>query len=417
MVKSKVTARIAIIGGGASGLFLAQDLKRGRKDYQVTLFETSDRLGRKIDTSGNGRGNLSNVKVTHLQYNHPEFVKPILQSFSSKDFLNYANELGLLTIIDDEGRIYPRAEKAKVWTSLLEEEVKKLGVEIRLNTPATNIQPFGKSRFKINNEIFDYVIIATGSPAGVKYKGKIENNQALFNNLKIPLTPLYPTLSALGVKEKVKKISGVRAKGKVELWINDKCIYKTKGEIQFRDDSLSGIAIFECSSILTWEYRKNPHIDAKIIIDLLPEINLTELRKNLGLRFKALIDNRTDHILRGMFTEELSRYLIERANADIKALPKTIKELTFNVDLNYHPDNNQVMSGGVDLNAVKPMTLTSKKYPHLYIIGEALDIDGLCGGYNLHFAWASAHLVSKHLQSREPLPNLVENKAFVRYTS
>ncbi|MGI6714120.1 MAG: aminoacetone oxidase family FAD-binding enzyme [Bacilli bacterium] len=418
MVEFQELTKVAIIGGGASGLFLAHDLSHRRPDILITIFEASDKLGRKIDISGNGRGNLSNIQVNPNNYNHPDLVEPILKSFPVMEFLFYCKKWGLMTMIDEEGRIYPRAEKGKIWRTILEENIRSLGVKIKLNHPVSEIKKTSDSRFQIGSDLYDYVVVATGSSAGPNYRGKVFDNTPLFRSLKVPTTSLYPTLSALGVKEKIAQLNGVRTKAEVQLWLDEKLTYQTKGEIQFRKDSLSGIAIFECSSLLTWKYRKNPNLQAKITMDLLPEVSLAELNQEIQQRFlRVLEDESLEDALRGMFVPELNKYLINCLDKKhMTRLPLLIKKLPFNIDLSYLPDNNQVISGGVDLKAVNRYTLESLNDEHLYFIGEALDIDGMCGGYNLHFAWASAYLVAKELQARIPVCN-IEKKAFVRYTS
>lgn len=401
MVNNMKKVKIAIIGGGASGLFLAQDLKRNMPETEVTIFEASEKLGRKIDASGNGRGNLTNVFVAPDKYNNPQFVKNILERFTAADFLVYAQQLGLQTKIDEEGRVYPLGDNGKIWRTILVEENRQQAVDILLNTPVKTINKTKRNTYIINHQEFDFLVLALGSKAGPNYKFKMQDNTQIFLDLNVKVRQSYPTLSSLGVYENLKIIDGQRVKATVNLFINGNKQFGTKGEVLFRPRALSGIAVFECSSYLTWEYRKQSKISADIVLDLLNEYSLDDLTKELQNRLDLQKEGRFTGILDGFFTPEINYYILTQTdNVTAESIADTIKNLRFSIDLSYVPNNNQVESGGVDLLEVDQLTLSSKNDDHLFFIGEALDIDGYCGGYNLHFAWASAFYVSEILQKR-----------------
>ena len=379
--------KVAYIGGGAASLFSAFYLSKNC-NFDITIYEKRPKSGAKINGSGNGRGNLSNLNVAPNKYNNPKFVEPFLAAFTPRDLQTLLLKYGLLTVADEEGRIYPYGDSAQIFTNFLLRKLEERHVKFINNVEVTSITK--KDQFIINGkDQYDKVIIATGSNAGLSPNLSSTAILDVLHYFDIHSTDLHPTLSSIGVLEPIEKVNGRRAKANIKLVVEEKEVYRTSGEVQFRKDALSGIAIFECSSILTWLYRKNKKISAQIYLDLMPEYSIEEIIKLITVNKQVNLD--------GIFYPTISEYLIKTAGpkASGKEVAHLIKEVPFNVNFDYVPDNNQVNSGGIRLNEVDPLTLESKKVKDLYFAGEILDIDGLCGGYNLHFAFASGVAVAK----------------------
>lgn len=386
--------KIAYIGAGSASLLSALYVKSLKPDYQVTIYEKTAKLGRKIAASGNGKGNLTNLNVAPNKYNNPTFVTPFL-AYTPEMFINFMQKHGLITRVDEEGRVYPYGESATIVVDLLKAKLALLGVDIRLNTEVTSITK--TDAFLINGkDVYDVVVIATGSPAGLSPSLVSTALKPVLNYFDIHMSRLYPTLASVGVQEKVKLLSGKRLRATIRALVDNKEIYTTSGEVLFRDNALSGIAIFECSSLLTWAYRTNPKVSGQLLIDFAPDLLEMDLKKTIANLLNA--NKGLANPLTGLFSDVINDYvynLIPKTERSAERLAHTIKNVPFTVDFDYIPDNNQVYSGGIRLNEVNPKTLESVRVNNLFFAGEVLDIDGLCGGYNLHWAWSSGYAVAQ----------------------
>ena len=393
--------KIAIIGGGASGLWAANQIKRRHLDAQVIIYEKSDKTGRKILSSGNGRGNISNIHAEPSFYNNPEFVGPILHYFSPDDFIKSCHDLGVMTKIDEAGRVYPYGDSALIFLEALKLSNLHFGVIEKLSTCVEHID-LKDHHFVINQELFDIVIIAIGSQAGVPLKYQSEHHLSWIEKLEHHYEKPMPTLSSIGVKETLKLISGQRVASSASLIINNKFILTRKGEVLFREKALSGIVIFELSSHLAWVQRNQKIQQAIIELDLLPHLSIEEVEQLLTNQPLHLHQGDFERILTGIFHPYIANYLSYKIDS-IPALAQKIKKLQFHVDFTFTPDNQQVMHGGVKLDEIDKSSLESTKHENLYFIGEALDIDGECGGFNLHFAWSSATYVAEAIMKKRAL--------------
>ncbi len=399
---------IAIVGGGACGLVAAYQLKKQRPDFHVTVFEKNPTVGKKILMSGNSHGNLSNIHVAPSAYNHPEFVQPAL-AFTCDHLRSFASSLGVETMVDEEGRIYPLSESANSFLDALRLGMMELGVKETTNYEVFSIDKHPLGGFLINGtERFDQVIIATGSSAGYYLKKSTIQLPKLGKGLEHPLTPVFPSLSPIGVQENIKSLSGLRISCGAHIEVNGNHLYQTEGEIQFKDDALSGIAIFELSSFLARSFSLGKVSYANVELDLFPRLSETDLIELLRVRHERFPKRQGVAFFVGLFAKMIGWYLASRIELNqinegtILEIAHTLKHLRFAVNLAYVATNNQVVCGGVRIDTVNPNTLESLRAPGLYFGGEVLDIDGLCGGYNLHFAFASGMLIAQSI-ARETL--------------
>ena len=368
--------KVAIIGGGASGIFCAIILKKLNKNLDVTIYEAQSKIGKKILQTGNGKCNLSNTNLTVNEYN-TDLVKDLIKEFDSNKLIKILNEMGLMVRIDDEGRIYPYSEKATTVLDIFLKQLNDLKVNVITDCYINNIK-YNNSYYTIsdnnkNNYNCDYLIIATGGCSSINYN---YNTNVLVNKLNHSVSDLFPSLCALKTKQNTKHLSGIRVKCKASIIVNGEVKHQTKGEVLFKDDGLSGIAIF----ILSKYYEKNKN--CVVSLDLFDALTKEELNN------KLYNNDSLENNLLGYFPKMINYDIIKRASN--KTIGEIIKDYNFNIIDTYGFNNSQVTKGGVLLNEININTFQSKKCNNLYIIGEALDVDGSCGGFNLHFAWASA---------------------------
>lgn len=377
--------KLVIVGGGASGLMLSSILKKNNTSLEIVILEKLEHVGKKILATGNGKCNLSNINILPSCYNN-EFGYEIAKSF---DAVNYFSSLGLLTYSDEEGRVYPISNTANSVLDVLRESIK--GVQIKTSFNVIRIIK-DNNIYKIyndKNEIIeaDIVVMATGGKTYYK-----ENNSYLIASmLSHRITPIRPTLVSLKVKENLASIENLRCKVNAKLYNKDQMVFQDKGEVLFKKDSLSGIVIFQLSSFVA----KNPLNKFFIELDLLPSISLEQLEEHINK-----YPNMT-----GMFAKMINQYIRKIANSnDSKVLAYTIKHLRFEVLPSVEFKNAQVTAGGVDVNELNE-NLESKYNKNLYFLGELIDVDGICGGYNLHFAFASANKVALDILGKEGVNN------------
>lgn len=380
---------ILIVGGGASGLMCA--LAACKKGKKVTVLEGAFKVGKKILASGNGRCNLTNQTITKASYNN----YPVqLSKFDNHQTLKLFNSLGLETYFDDEGRCYPVSNHSSAVLDVLVNALKKYRASIITNCMVKNITKQNDVFcVETSQGVFEakQVVIATGG-----------NTMAnVLNGFKINFKKFMPSLCGLKTNEKTKLIAGIRQNVAVTLSThNYSC--SDAGEIIFREDGVSGICVFNLSSKLNWFGLEK----ATLKLNLLPDKTQQEVFEMLEDRRKKLANLNAINFFDGLFVNNLGQELLNRCKINLQtpifklnekklnALAKTIGALKFNV---VGPlSNNQVYHGGVQLSELTE-NLESKSVKGLYFCGEVVNVDGLCGGYNLQWAWSSGYTVGDSL--------------------
>ena len=398
---------IVIIGAGPAGLMSAITLKEKMKEkINVTIVEKNDRIGKKIMSTGNGRCNYSNINLFPMYYNNEEFVKPILDSFSSNDLQNWFLKRGLVSKVDSEGRVYPISDHASSVVDLFRLLIIKNNINLKTNFDVKDIRKENSKYLITNNEEIieaDYVIISTGGKAAPAL-GSNGNIQNLLKGYNVKITKTYPGLVGIKTsKENVKGISGLRMKGIVSLYNDEQILYSEFGEVQFKDDGISGIVVMNVVSKLM-HYNTKPLMK----IDLLPIYKEEELRNYILNKLKNYSNNKISELFTGLFHNAFSNKLLRDLNIDsnkelatlnkqkIDSIVNYIKNYLIEYNETYGYDRAQVTVGGIDLKEVN-QSLELCKLPNIYTCGEILDVDGMCGGYNLHFAYASGYFASQEI--------------------
>ena len=350
---------IAIIGGGASGVLCAINLKKKHPNYNVTIYEQNSRLLKKVIKTGNGKCNILNKNINSEYYNDFHLI----DNHKDIDVYNYFTDLGLVLKELTLGRVYPYSEQASTVVNVLLDNINKLRINVSLNEGITDIKKDKDTFLITGNQVytFDKVIIATGSKSQ-----ESTNIYEILKKLSLNVTPLRPGLVSFDVKEKTKHLSGLRVK--TTATVNNKTI---DGEILFKDDGLSGILAFDISRFV----KANDIIS----LDLMSEYDYNALRKII----------KTPDSLMGIFPKMLALDIIDRSGSDISKIPNIIKNYTFTYLKSKGFNESQITIGGLNLNEIDNNFMV-KKLNGLYVIGETLDVDGACGGYNLYFAWLSA---------------------------
>ena len=379
---------IIILGGGASGLMCAANIEEGKT---VAIIEAGFSLGKKILVTGNGRCNLTNINMSSQYFNND--IDCYLEKFDEKDTIKYFNSIGLDTFIDEQGRVYPFTNYAKSVVDVLTKKIlRNNNIKAITGVKVANVDIVdNKYILSDNNKKYmcDKLVVATGN---------IDNQFA--TTLGIKVGDKFPSLVALKTKESTKNLEGVRINNvKVSAVCNGKKMSQC-GEVMFKDNGLSGIVIFNISTL----FARNKSFNGEVIIDLLP--NKTDKQAIEMIKARCKIFDKVVDMFDGLFVAPVREEIFKRCKLDeqiqtsklsdsvISQISKVIHNLGFNV--NGHYENFQVISGGIALNELTD-NLECKKYNNLYFTGEAIDIDGECGGYNLQWAWTSGIIVGKSI--------------------
>lgn len=403
---------IGIVGGGASGIIAAIAAAR-HKDVKVILLEHKDKLGKKILSTGNGRCNLTNeyMSLECFRSEAIQVVKQVLEKFGYEDTLRFFEEIGLITK-SRNGYVYPRCDQAAAVLELLVMEVSRLNVEVHTDTHVTDIT-YGKKGFRIltEKESFraDKVILAAGGRAA-KVLGSDGSGYTLAKSMGHSIIPIVPALVQLKVKDHLfTKASGVRTDVTVKAIINHNIVSEDTGELQITAYGISGIPIFQISRYIAKALYKKQK--AEVMIDFLPAMSEENLYQFLKKRMSGRMDMNMGDFLTGIFHQKLIPELLRLAGISIKTkvgklkdeevrtLAHQCKHTVLTIKDTNGFDNAQVCAGGVDLQEIHIPSMESKMVPRLYLTGELLDVDGICGGYNLQWAWATGYLAGTHAAS------------------
>lgn len=399
--------KIAIIGGGASGLTAA--ISAARAGAEVSIFEKNESVGKKILATGNGKCNLSNITISEKFYNSSDmqFVKGTFDRFGLDSTVAFFKGLGLL-IIEKRGGLYPHSEQAFSVLDALKNEAVSLGIKILTGCRVSDIQ-YINSCFKLSytseekNEscLFDRCIISAGGKAGSLRESE-GNGYELAMSLGHHVTPLYPALTGLKCEGKFwKNIAGVRTGAKVSILVNGKPASSDEGELQLTDYGISGIPVFQVSRHATSALGKGKNVCA--VIDFMPAMSEDDLVTELKIRELVLMNRTCEQFLNGFFNRKLSLFFLKQMgvlpeskaeNLDLRGLAKVCKNFTVKVISDTGFDHAQVTAGGIYLNEIDS-DFQSVYIKGLYLTGEILDVDGLCGGYNLQWAWSSGYIAGE----------------------
>lgn len=387
---------------------MAAAIRAARNGAEVEIFEGNDRVGKKILSTGNGKCNLGNAELGPDKYfsSQPERMERFLEKFSADDTVAFFHSLGLL-VKQKNGGLYPVSEQAASVLDALRYAIEReSAIQVRTQCRIDRIERnakenkillySGREQFR-----FDRVILACGGKAAPK-TGSDGSGYLLAKMLGHGIVPTVPALVQMKCSEDwFKSVAGVRADAEISLDDGWESIAE-RGELQLVDYGISGIPVFQLSRRMNYILRSRKELVVKI--DFLPDYPGEHFADKLFRERRALMKGATvEAYFTGLLNKKLMLLFIRMAGlkpteaaeqADRERLKKVYelcRELRVHVTGSNSFDNAQVTAGGVPLEEVTEQ-LESKKTPGVFFAGEILDVDGRCGGYNLHWAWCSAYL-------------------------
>ena len=396
---------IGIIGGGASGMAAALAAAENREN-RVILMERQARFGKKLSATGNGRCNLSNLHAKERGYHgeNPAFADYAISRFDPEKTLEWFRSLGLFTVAEETGRVYPYSDQANSVVDVLRFALEKPNICQKMGFEVEKVKKTATGfRVESKEEALecDKLIVACGGLAGTKLGGTMSGYK-LLRSLGHKATRLRPALVQLKSGwGGVASLKGVRANCHGAILHNGAVFAESRGELQFTEYGLSGPVIFEisrdaCQEKGNWVCR----------LDFLPEIGEETLKAELIRRretglpaselLTGILHNRLGRVLTQNAGIPAQRRIAELSDYEIKEVVRTVKAFDVALTEPMGMDSAQVTAGGILTEEFDEKTMESRMVPGLYACGEVLDIDGDCGGYNLQWAWSSGHLAGSH---------------------
>ena len=371
---------IAIIGGGASGCFCAYFLMKS--GYNLTIFDKGAPLRTLLPTGG-GRCNLAHAEYDfrELVKNYPrgeKFLYSVFSKFSTADTIETFEKMGVKCYTQENGRIFPESNSAKEVRETVLSKIKGANFIQEEVLEVKKIESGFKLKTNKAEYFFTHVILALGGHSGYK----------LAEDLGIKIIEPKASLVGLNTKEDFKELSGTVIKG-----VNCDGVID---DLLFTHFGVSGPLIYTISSIKALD-----NMPYKLKIDLAP--NLINLQEDLNIYPHKEIKN----ILNKYLPQKVVSFVLKDLDETTKAhkINGKVRDLILNRIHNFElniVDTNKgeetVTAGGIDLNEVNPKTMEIKNIPNLYAVGEVLNIDGFCGGFNLQNAWSTAYVCAENFR-------------------
>ena len=387
---------ICIIGAGASGCVAAINAKRQNRMLDLCLIEKGNKILRKVIASGNGRCNIANSSCEGIE-----------------DLLLFFKTIGIFTVEEDEGRLYPYTRQSSSVVSSIKTTFLGAGIQPVLNTAVTDVRRLKNGGFKLitsDNEAYvcKKLLIASGGKAAPAF-GTTGDGYIFAKKLGHTVKTLMPVLTAMNCEGDFSEMKGCRAEGEVTLYKNGQEIASERGEIQFTAEGISGICVMNLSRMLKLDMSKGLEAafrEYTVKINFNPDMArqkmiwvLKELRELEGIS--------TEDIYMSLLHKSIARRLLRDAGINLDKQPSELTDDELKKISRIYQDWNlqvtgakgwkyaQCTAGGVSLDEVDPDTMESKLVPGLYFSGEVLDYDGPCGGYNLFNAWITGLAAGK----------------------
>ena len=405
--------RVGIIGAGASGVFAALILKQNYID--TTVIERNANALKKIYATGNGRCNFTNRNVSYKNYHgeNPKFTISAIKKFDNYDVIEFFNDMGIPEVELENGKIFPKSLQASSIVKQMMCLANHLEVEFIFDSFVDDVRKNGDVfEVKSNDSIykFDYLVVACGSKA-YKKSGSDGNGYILMKKFGHNIVKTHPGIVQLRLNgDSFKKMSGTKFKANAKLVVDGKEVFEFYHDVLFTDYGISGPTILQLSGEAI--RAKNKGLDVKIRIDTV-DLDENKLYEHLIYIISLNYYKKINELLVGLINDNLIEEVLNQAgiNYDINVcelskeeiykLAHTLKNLEFSVSGYKDEDSGQITCGGVDTDEINPSTMESKKIKNLYIIGEIMDVDGDCGGYNLQWAFSSAYSCAMSIIKKE----------------
>jgi predicted Rossmann fold flavoprotein len=392
--------RIAVIGGGASGLVAAFFAS---EQGDVVLFEKQKKIGRKILVTGNGRCNLTNsaLDVSHYHGKNPKFVLNLFSRFGLDETLSFFERIGIPVVERDKGRLFPASLQASTVVSMLDYELRKRGVEIQLHRRIDKIIPERKLTVITagrERHSFDAVILSAGScaypPVGASQRG-YTLAATLGHTVHEPFPALLPITIPL---KNIHRLEGIKRDCSAQVELDGRIIARSEGELLFTKYGISGPAALDISRAINENVIQGRK--PAILLDLFPDLSTDELQnvlvalwrdseRTVSFSLSGLLHHRMPAVLLQMMDIDPEKRVAKLNESEKETIAKTMKALRLVPGEPRSWSEAVVAAGGVAVDEIDPSTMESRIVKNLYITGELLDIDGDSGGYNLQFAWST----------------------------
>ena len=392
---------IGIIGGGASGMAAALAASE-KKDVQVILLERQTRVGKKLSATGNGRCNLTNLHADKRGYHgeEPGFTDYAIGRFSPEETLKWFWDLGLFTVAEDSGRVYPYSDQANSVVDVLRFALEKPNIHLETGFEVEKVKKTPEGfRIEGKEETIpcDKLIVACGGLAGTKLGGTMSGYK-LLRGFGHKCTKLRPTLvqikSDWGL---ISGLKGVRANCHAQILRDGDLFAESSGELQFTEQGVSGPVIFEisrdvCQGKGEWICRLDllPEMEERVLLEALKARRATQLSASELLT--GILHNRLGRVVTQAVGISAYVPISQLEDWELEGVCRAVKCLDVSLTEPLGMDSAQVTAGGIVTSEFDSHTMESKLIPGLYACGEVLDVDGDCGGYNLQWAWSSGRL-------------------------
>ncbi len=376
---------VVVIGAGAAGLLCGGLL--AKEGLLVTILDKNKRVGRKLSATGNGRCNFTNSHMeVSCYYGDENWINQVLNSYSHEDAVRQFRGIGVLHR-EKDGYVYPHTNQAVTVVEALHNFCKKNGANIVLECKVNGVKAIDEEeRYLVKTAEGDircnYVVLATGGKASEELGGS-GSGYKIARSLGHRILPLYPALTGCKAQGEIwTQVAGTRIQGKFSLWKGQECLGSDEGEIQIVKDGVSGIPVFQLCRLAAKALAEANYLEGEI--DFVPMMAKSEVRDWIG-----------QFGMEGLVPKKWLPILKRKAEPE-----KDIKHFRFAITDTFGMDRAQVTAGGVSTEEVSAETMESKLARGIFLPGEILDVDGICGGYNLHFAWAGATLTAKEIIRR-----------------
>ncbi|MBP1925965.1 putative Rossmann fold flavoprotein [Sedimentibacter acidaminivorans] len=397
--------RIAVVGGGASGLVAAIVASRAGAD--VIILEKMNRVGKKILATGNGRCNYTNMNMSSACF-HGKNIKQaeeVMQFFDLNKTLSFFEDVGIYSYVDSSGKVYPNSLQASSILDVLRYEVLRLNIDEKTDFEVKELRKI-KEKFSIigiDETLYaDKVILATGGKSSPQL-GSDGSGYNLASSFGHEIIDPFPALVQLKLEGQFfKRISGIRFDGVVKGFTDKNIIREEVGELLFTEYGISGPPVLQISRMIIEKIKKGEKV--YISVDMFPAMSKNELYDVLNDRFSKIGYKSLEDSLVGFINKKLIPVVLNEAGfnnkeekckklnkKEVYKIIDILKEWKFTVKGHNTWQQSQVTAGGIDLSGLKSKTLESKKVSGLYFAGEILDVDGDCGGFNLQWAWSSGY--------------------------
>ncbi|MBQ8264584.1 MAG: aminoacetone oxidase family FAD-binding enzyme [Oscillospiraceae bacterium] len=401
-------AEVVIIGGGASGMAAAIAAAESG-EHNVTLIERQARVGRKLLSTGNGRCNITNIGASAENYHGGDrrFAEYALGLWTPERVLGFFSELGLMTVTEYGGRVYPLSNQASSVLDVLRFALEKPNIRLLTGVTVESVRRRGSGfelRWEGESLRCDKLVVACGGCAGSKLGGVMDGYN-LLKSLGHSRTSLYPSLTQIRTRPEIpRSMKGVKVQAAVKALKGKRELDRSSGDLLFADNGVSGTVVFDISRAVATAGE-----GVSLEIDLFENLDRSGVKKYLYSRREARPAAPAKEIFAGALHSRVGMALCKYAGinpenpcselsaANMDALASAAKALRLEVTGVSGFESAQVTAGGISTAEFDPKTMESRIVPGVYACGEVLDIDGDCGGYNLQWAWASGLLAGESL--------------------